>query len=751
MVAITSVGGIIESLSLSLSPPFNRRRIMPAYRGSFVSLSEPTKDSRARFIEPDLEEDMLFDQQESYMEYRPGGYCPVQIGDLFNFRYHVIRKLGWGHFSTVWLSWDLQDKAFVALKIVKSDQVYADTARDEIVLLKAVGRKSNVQSSAYNIQASEKVIRLLNDFKIYSRNGTHICMVFEVMGYNLLRLIARSDYKGIHIQNVRTIIKQVLEGLNYLHTQCRIIHTDIKPENILMCIDYDKVRRMARDATKHHKIGMKLPMSLDVGGPPKTFSSFSLQLDPQHRPGSRNSPHRILPSHPTENGEIDSASGYSSTLQSAPETTLNYTTGHRILPAAPIQDPPSIYTSNRTITRHVDNRFDIDAWNVKKLSEHSELERISLRSSYLSQFESDTTINTYRDIIAKETKEYNHLERISKTSWATDSLRSKYSLSKFNIDTLNLSPKCMRKDTKRLPDLGSKLATSFDGSDLLKRPGLKPFRTYKSEDSAALPDFTTHQWSYESSTQPRSFDFITQPRATDSPVCKADRYKFTFDNKLKHNQHTLAATLSSDNFSSLDYDLNFTYAKKSNSTMSDFSLLDPANEVYDISVKIADLGNACWIDDHFADEIQTRQYRSVEVLIGAGYGPAADIWSTACMAFELATGDYLFDPKAGKEYSRDDDHLAHIVELVGPIPKEVLSQGKKTLKYFTPQGNFRRIDNLKPWGLYQVLTEKYHWSKAEASDFADFLLPMLHVNQYERASAAECLRHPWLNKRRSHY
>uniref|UniRef100_A0A8D8PQ32 Uncharacterized protein n=1 Tax=Cacopsylla melanoneura TaxID=428564 RepID=A0A8D8PQ32_9HEMI len=98
---------------------------------------------------------------------------------------------------------------------------------------------------------------------------------------------------------------------------------------------------------------------------------------------------------------------------------------------------------------------------------------------------------------------------------------------------------------------------------LFKRPGLKPFRTYKSEDSAALPDFTTHQWSYESSTQPRSFDFITQPRATDSPVCKADRYKFTFDNKLKHNQHTLAATLSSDNFSSLDYDLNFTYAKKS--------------------------------------------------------------------------------------------------------------------------------------------------------------------------------------------
>lgn len=43
-------------------------------------------------------------------------------------------------------------------------------------------------------------------------------------------------------------------------------------------------------------------------------------------------------------------------------------------------------------------------------------------------------------------------------------------------------------------------------------------------------------------------------------------------------------------------------------------------------------------DDHFAEEIQTRQYRSVEVLIGAGYGPAADIWSTACMVSDKEQG-----------------------------------------------------------------------------------------------------------------
>ena len=74
---------------------------------------------------------------------------------------------------------------------------------------------------------------------------------------------------------------------------------------------------------------------------------------------------------------------------------------------------------------------------------------------------------------------------------------------------------------------------------------------------------------------------------------------------------------------------------------------DPVQVVCDIPVKIADLGNACWTNLHFTEDIQTRQYRALEVLIGAGYGPPADIWSTACMAFELATGDYLFEPHSG--------------------------------------------------------------------------------------------------------
>ena len=78
----------------------------------------------------------------------------------------------------------------------------------------------------------------------------------------------------------------------------------------------------------------------------------------------------------------------------------------------------------------------------------------------------------------------------------------------------------------------------------------------------------------------------------------------------------------------------------------------------DVQVKICDMGNGCWTYHHFTPEIQTRQYRSPEVIIGADYNTSADIWSFACTIFEMVTGDFLFEPRKGSNYDKDDDHLA---------------------------------------------------------------------------------------------
>lgn len=68
---------------------------------------------------------------------------------------------------------------------------------------------------------------------------------------------------------------------------------------------------------------------------------------------------------------------------------------------------------------------------------------------------------------------------------------------------------------------------------------------------------------------------------------------------------------------------------------------DASKEVCPIDVKIADLGNACWTYKKFTDDIQTRQYRALEVLIGAGYSTPADIWSTACTVWLLCSFSYF--------------------------------------------------------------------------------------------------------------
>lgn len=84
----------------------------------------------------------------------------------------------------------------------------------------------------------------------------------------------------------------------------------------------------------------------------------------------------------------------------------------------------------------------------------------------------------------------------------------------------------------------------------------------------------------------------------------------------------------------------------------------------DVRCKVVDFGNACWADKQFAEEIQTRQYRAPEVILQAGYSFSVDMWSFACIAFELATGDMLFTPKDGQGFSEDEVRKLYSVCMV---------------------------------------------------------------------------------------
>lgn len=161
---------------------------------------------------------------------------------------------------------------------------------------------------------------------------------------------------------------------------------------------------------------------------------------------------------------------------------------------------------------------------------------------------------------------------------------------------------------------------------------------------------------------------------------------------------------------------------------------------------VVDLGNACWTHRHFSEDIQTRQYRAPEVLVGSSYDTAADMWSLGCITFELLTGDLLFDPRAGDDYDRDEDHLAMFQELLGKMPKTMALSGDYSRKFFDRNGNLRHIKQLKFWPVEEVLHEKYHFSMKDAEEISNFMLPLLDFDPSERATALECLKHEWLQE-----
>ena len=136
-------------------------------------------------------------------------------------RYQIEKRIGKGSFGQVVKAYDTQASEWVGIKIIKSRKPFHKQAGTEIAILEFL---------AQNDPGDEfHVVRLRGTFEF--RN--HRCIVFELLSYNLYDLLRNTKFHGVSLNLIRKFAQQLVRSLHFLR-QIKVIHCDLKPENIML-------------------------------------------------------------------------------------------------------------------------------------------------------------------------------------------------------------------------------------------------------------------------------------------------------------------------------------------------------------------------------------------------------------------------------------------------------------------------------------------------------------------------------------
>ncbi|KAI9278127.1 kinase-like domain-containing protein [Sporodiniella umbellata] len=131
--------------------------------------------------------------------------------------YRLIKKLGEGAFSKVYKCFDKKAHRNVAIKIVRKfelKQAQKASVLKEVQIMRTINHPS--------------IVKLLS----FKETPEHYFLVLELMeGGEIFHQLAQLTYFSEDL--ARHCIKQVAEGIRYLHEERGVVHRDIKPENIL--------------------------------------------------------------------------------------------------------------------------------------------------------------------------------------------------------------------------------------------------------------------------------------------------------------------------------------------------------------------------------------------------------------------------------------------------------------------------------------------------------------------------------------
>ena len=130
------------------------------------------------------------------------------MGEVFSKKYKVLCKLGWGQYSTVWLSRNIISQKLYAIKIQRSSPEYMEAAKYELRIFNQVMRFMEMEKRR-NLGQIVNVVELNDNFYLSGPNGVHMCFVYERLGGSILDLIKHYKYQGIPMEIVRPLAADV--------------------------------------------------------------------------------------------------------------------------------------------------------------------------------------------------------------------------------------------------------------------------------------------------------------------------------------------------------------------------------------------------------------------------------------------------------------------------------------------------------------------------------------------------------------
>jgi serine/threonine protein kinase len=193
----------------------------------------------------------------------------IYSGLILNGDYVLIKKIGYGNNAGVWMTYKISTKSYFAIKI-QDYQCYDDGCR-EIKILKKIAefmeKNKNHKTYCVNMLECFKYSEERNDGVIF------VCSVYDLYAGSINTPISTGIHKyGLPINVVKRITKQLLTALSILHNELNVIHTDIKPENILLKgipNVHNKIMKMFEETKFHEKYDI---LTIKFSKNPKKFN-----------------------------------------------------------------------------------------------------------------------------------------------------------------------------------------------------------------------------------------------------------------------------------------------------------------------------------------------------------------------------------------------------------------------------------------------------------------------------------------------